>query len=166
MRHSPFVSYMEPFAFWRKYGYYYRMGFLGRVRFLGRSPLTIVELILAISAIVGGLYLLSPLLAYSTVINGASPLVQTLGHPVAIMFYGIIYITGGLMSTVGIFMRKTVLRSTGMFLIMLVRTYGLFITFLVQGFLPLTWLSSATVIGVSVVVYIWLRGLILRGLVD
>lgn len=142
------------------------MGFFGRVRFLGRSPLTIVELIISISAIVGGLYLLSPFLAYSTMVNGASPLVATLSHPFAIVAYGLVFITGGSMSVYGIFSRRTLWRSTGIFIQMLVRTYGIFVTFLIQGALPLTWLSSFVVVCVSVVIYIWLRGLIVRGLVE
>ena len=142
------------------------MGFLGRVKFLGRSPLTIIELIIAIGAIVGGLYVMSPVLAYSTAVNGASAVVQILGHPVALMIYGGSYVVAGVISVYGILTRKTVLRSVGLFWNMLNRTYGLMGTFLVQGFLPFTWLSSFMVIVISLVVYLWIRGLIIRGLTE
>lgn len=142
------------------------MGFLGRVKFLGRSPLTIIELIIAVGAVVGGLYVLSPLLAYSTAINGATPVISALGHPLAVGAYGACYFLGGGISIIGIFSRRVGFRSVGIFVSMMARTYGLFVTFLIQGFLPLTWWSSAIVLAVSVVIYIWLRGLILRNLVD
>lgn len=142
------------------------MRFLGRVRFLGRSPLTIVELIIAIGAIVGGLYVMSPILAYSTAVNGASPLIQILGHPVAILIYGGMYVASGATSVYGILSRNTALRSIGLFCQTLCRTYGLIGTFLIQGFLPFTWWSSSIVIFISIIVYIWLRGLIVRGLTE
>ena len=142
------------------------MGVLGRVRFLGRSPLTIVELIIAIGAIVGGLYVMSPFLTYSTAVNGASPIVHVLGHPVALMVYGAIFVLSGVASIYGIITRRTNFRSSGLFWNMMARTYGLFGTFMVQGLLPFTWWSSAVVLAISVVVYIWLRGLLFRGLID
>lgn len=142
------------------------MRFLGRARFLGRSPLTIVELIIAIGAIVGGLYVMSPALVYSTAVNGASPLIQILAHHVAILIYGATYVTAGALSVYGIIIRNTALRSIGLFWQTLSRAYGLIGTFLVQGLLPFTWWSSAIVIFISIVVYIWLRGLIVRGLVE
>lgn len=133
---------------------------------MGRSPLTIVELIVSIGAIVSGLYVISPMLAYSTSINGASAIVQILGHPVAIMLYGGLFLVSGVLSVFGIITRRTTLRSIGLFWQLAARTYGLLGTFLVQGFLPFTWWSSAIVLFISLVVYVWIRGLLLRGLVE
>lgn len=140
------------------------MGFLGRVRFLGRSPLTIVELIIGIGAIVGGLYLVSPFLPVIPAAYATSMVGEILTHPVALFIFGAVYTASGLSSVVGIISRRTTLRSVGMFWNILCRTYGLCTIFILAGFLPLTWLPSATVLLIAVVVYIWLRGLILRGI--
>lgn len=142
------------------------MGLFSRFRFWGRNPLTIVELIIGIFSMVGGLYVISPIMQYSVAVNGATPTILLLSHPIAIAIYGAIFIISGLLIVLGVWKRKYQLRSWGLFSNILVRMYGLTGTFIIQGFLPLTWLSTLVVILIAVVCYVTVRGFIVRGLTD
>jgi hypothetical protein len=139
------------------------MGFLDKFRFWGRNPLTIVEMIIGITSVVGGLYVLSPLLVYSTAINGAGPIVALIAHPIGIMIFGLIIVISGLMMVIGVWKRKYKIRSWGLFVNILARTYALIGGFLISGFLPLTWMSSFVVLLITILCYIVVRGFLIRG---
>lgn len=138
-------------------------GFLARFKFWGRSPLTIVEVVIGIVTIVAGVYILSPALVYSTTMNGASPLVATLGSQLGISLFGGFFLLSGLVMLYGIFKRNYRIRSAGLFMNILARTYGLIGYFLVTGILPLTWLSSLTILIIAVICWVVVRGFIHRG---
>jgi hypothetical protein len=140
------------------------MSFFGNFKFWGRNPLTIIELIIGISSIVGGLYVLSPFLAYSVSVNGAAPIVALLSHPISIYGYGLVYLFSGILIVFGIFKRRYRIRSAGLFVNILARIYGLCGTFIVQGLLPLTWISPLIVLLVTIICYVVVRGFIFRGL--
>lgn len=118
-----------------------------------RTPLKIVEWILSSLAMIGGLYVMSPLLNYSTVMNGAGALAQTIAHPVGIFIYGLIFFVSGAILAVGLVRNKKQLRVIGLVSTTICRIYSLIGTWLTIGFLPSTWLNSLGIILVSVVIY-------------
>jgi len=105
----------------------------------------------------------SPLLSYSVMTNGATPLVATIANPIALICYGVFLLIAGALVVAGIIKRKYRWRSSGLFMIILIRTYGLLVGFLVAGFLPLTWLASLVVLLTAVVCYIVVRGFVTIG---
>lgn len=130
---------------------------------MGRSPLTVIEFVIGVTSIIGGLYVISPLLTVSTIVNGASPLVQTIGSQIGIGVFGTLFIISGCLMTLGIIRRNYRVRSIGAFLNMLLRIYALLANFLIQGFLPLTWMSSFVVLITVLVCWIVVKGMIIRG---
>lgn len=135
---------------------------LRRTKEVVRNPLTVIELVLAISTIVGGLYVLSPFLVVSIIQNGASPLILALGSQVGVTLFGGIFLASGLASVWGIYTRQYRTRSVAMFIQFLCRFYAIIVGWLVSGLLPLTWLSPLTIAIICVILWLWLKGLVLR----
>lgn len=140
------------------------MKVLKKYRWLGRSPLTIVELVIAISTIVGGLYVLSPLLDLSVMLNGASPFVQIVGHTTGLYIFGTFFLSSGAIMLIGFVRRDYHWRSVGLFMNIMARLYVLVTTIMINGLLPLTWLSPLTVLVIAIICYLVVRGMIARGL--
>lgn len=132
------------------------------LRIRWHSPLTIVELIIAISTIVGGVYVLSPLLDISTYLHSASPLVATLGSDIGILLFGLIFLISGILMLVGVIVGNYRLRSIGLFTNFMSRLYVILATFIIQGFLPLTWVSNFTIGVIAIVCYLVVRGMIIK----
>lgn len=140
------------------------MRWLSNFRFWGRNPLTIVEFVIGAASVIAGIYIMSPALAYSTQINGAGAIVSMLGHPIGLTIYGFIFFISGAIMIAGIVKRRYKWRSTGLFMNACVRTYGLIGTFIIQGILPLSWLSSLVVLIIVLICYMTVRGFIHRGI--
>lgn len=134
----------------------------GNLRWLGRSPLTIVELIVGIATVISGVYVLTPLIDYSTYLHGATPLVATLGSALGIHIFGAFYLLSGLLIIYGIFKRNYRARSVGLFMNILGRTYILLAGFLIQGFLPFTWLNPFVMILIVTICWLVVKGMIVR----
>jgi hypothetical protein len=138
-------------------------GKTGRRKFFGRSPLTLIEIVIAVSTIIGGLYVVSPLIDVPSLFTGqSSPLIHILGTAAPIKVYGLILIVTGCATLIGVWRRNYRLRANAMFINILARLYSLLGTLLVQGFLPFTWSPAATLIAIAVIIYIYLRGLLFR----
>ena len=105
----------------------------------------------------------SPFLLYSISVNGASPIVQTLGSEVGLVVFGLLYASSGVTMLSGLIRRNYRIRSFGLFFNIICRNYVLIGTFLAQGLLPLTWISSLGVMLIACVCYIVVRGFIHRG---
>lgn len=131
-----------------------------RFQFWGRNPLTIVEFILAVASLLSGIYLMSPLLHYATVTQGATPLVATLGSPIALFAFGALLALSGLFIIIGIFRRSYRIRTNALFLNILCRIYSVTISIFVGGLLPPLWLPPLTVLCITVVCYIAARGML------
>lgn len=134
------------------------MGAFSRVRFLGQSPLTCIELIIAISAVVGGLYVMSPFLVVNVSLTQAPSLVQNLASYTGIIILGLAAVLNGLVMLWGIFRRNYAIRSLGLFTNILLRLYVIIATIAAQGFFPMTWLSSLTIMGIAVICWLHVRG--------
>lgn len=122
---------------------------------VGANPLIVIEWIIAIATIVGGAYMLSPLLQHSIAVNGASPFIRTMASETAINIYAVIYLLTGLLLIAGIVKRKVKWRSFALFFNGLARLFVLLGTLLAQGLLPATWINTAVVM--VIVFYIWGR---------
>lgn len=140
------------------------MAFFSKFRFSDRSPLTVVEFIVAALTIIGGLYLLSPLLDISVALHGASPLVATLANSTAIAFYGVFLTSIGAINISAIYKRNYKWRSRALFGNILIRLYGFIVTMLVQGPIPPTWLSSFGIMLIAIVCYSVVKGMDVRRL--
>lgn len=130
---------------------------MSRVRRLGATtiPLLVVQWIIAISAIIGGIYVVSPFMRLSILFNGKSAVIQTVGSEWGIYLFGGMFILSGVLMIAGIILRKVQLRSLGLFINGLCRLYAIIAAILAVGILPLTWLSNFTIM--CIVFYIWGR---------
>ena len=122
-----------------------------------RSPLKVIKWIIAIVSIVGGLYVMSPLLSYSTAAFGAGALAQTIANPVGIFIFGFLFFASGALLAAGLIWDKKTWRAYGLFANILLRIYSLIGTWLTVGFLPLSWLSNLAVVLIAIVVYLAVR---------
>lgn len=125
-----------------------------------------VELIIGISAIVGGLYVLSPFLVIGLELSGAPSVVKILATPAPIFALGLVAVLNGIAMVYGIFARNYRVRSIGLFVQILLRLYVIIVVIAAQGLFPLDWLANATLLGVSIVCYLVVRGMIIRNILD
>jgi hypothetical protein len=136
---------------------------LKRFQFWGRNPLTIVEFLLGIASILSGLYVVTPLQAYATITQGATPLVATLGSPIALFVFGALLGLSGLFMLIGIFRRNYRIRVNALFVNILCRFYSVTVTVMVGGLLPPLWLPPLTILFITVVCYLVARGMTFAG---
>jgi hypothetical protein len=122
-----------------------------------RSPLKVIKWIIAIVSIVGGLYVMSPLLNYSTAAFGAGALAQTIANPIGIFTFGLLFTASGALLVAGLIWNKKTWRAYGLLANIALRIYSLIGTWLTVGFLPLSWLSNLAVILIAIVVYLAVR---------
>jgi hypothetical protein len=122
-----------------------------------RTPLRVIEWIISISSIISGLYVMSPLLSYSTATFGAGALAQTIAQPTGIFIFGLLFFASGALVVVGLIRSKKQWRAYGLFGIITCRFYALLGTWLTIGFLPLSWLSGSVVLLIAIVVYLAIR---------
>lgn len=122
-----------------------------------RSPLKVIKWIIAIVSIIGGLYVMSPLLTYSSATFGAGALAQTIANPTGIFIFGFLFFASGALLAAGLVWDKKSWRAYGLFANILLRIYSLIGTWLTIGFLPLTWLSNFALILIAIVVYLAVR---------
>ena len=136
------------------------MGFDWKRRFLGHSPLTVVELIISLVTVVGGLYLLAllPLVLESIAALQLSAVMAVIASPVAILVL-IFWILGfAILDIIGIAKQNYRMRYYGLFGMILSRIYGLIASILYNGIFPITWLPNLTIILIMVVCYFVVRG--------
>jgi len=122
-----------------------------------RSPIKVIKWIISLTSMVGGLYVMSPLLTLSTVKYGAGALAQTIANPTGIFIFGFLFFASGALLAVGLIWDKKTLRAYGLLANILLRIYSLIGTWLTVGFLPLSWLSNLAVILIAIVVYLAVR---------
>jgi hypothetical protein len=122
-----------------------------------RTPLKVIKWIISIVSIVGGLYVMSPLLNYSSANFGAGALAQTIANPTGIFIFGFLFFASGALLAAGLIWDKKSWRAYGLFANILLRVYSLIGTWLTIGFLPLSWLSNFALILIAIVVYLAVR---------
>jgi hypothetical protein len=117
----------------------------------------VIKWIISLTSIVGGLYVMSPLLTLSTANYGAGALAQTIANPTGIFIFGFLFFASGALLAAGLIWDKKTWRAYGLFANILLRIYSLIGTWLTVGFLPLSWLSNLAVILIAIVVYLAVR---------
>lgn len=118
------------------------------------SPLSLIEIIIGVTAIVGGLYIFSPFLQISVAMNGASPLIATLGSKIPVLIFGFFYLLSGLLILLGVIKGRNGSLRAGLLLHIFARFYVFLVTMLVTGILPLSWLSGVVVMAITVVCWL------------
>jgi len=121
------------------------------------TPLRIIKWFIAIQTILGGLYILSPLLGDILLASDSSVIAKTIVHPVGIAAVGIIFLVSGLILAVGLIRNKKSLVATGLFANILVRIYGLIGGWIINGFLPPSWLAGLTLLFICIVLYLFTK---------
>lgn len=119
------------------------------------NPLIIVEWILAIVIVIGSTYLFFPVLSGVELINSASPIAHAIASTIGLLALASISLFSGLLLVAGITKRKVKWRSAALFISGLVRLYAFLAGVLINGLVPLTWLSSFALMLITF--YIWGR---------
>lgn len=117
------------------------------------EPIRIIEWVVAICTFLGGLYLFSPLYAYSQYINGTSAVIATLTHPALIALWAVILLFGAAFVIIGLSWNKPQIKSVGWFTMILARFFQILSIWLTAGFLPLFWIYPFTVMLVMTVLW-------------
>ncbi len=118
---------------------------------------TAIEYVVTFSTLIGGIYVVSPLLELSTSTNGPGTLVATLGSPVGIYLYGAVMIIAALVVLYGLIKKKNWACRAGLLTIAISRLYSVIGAWLIAGFLPLTWFPAFTLFIVVSILW-WGRG--------
>lgn len=124
-------------------------------RFIPSSidPIRSIEWVIAVFTFVGGTYLFTPLYQTSVAQNGLSSIAMVMSHPLMVLIWGALLLVSAVLVMVGLWKDLPQLKSAGWFGIIMARIFQLFTTFLVVGFLPITWIYPLTI--TVVVILLW-----------
>ena len=130
---------------------------MGRLRKLGATtnPLIVIEWIISIVTLIGGIYLLSPVVKTGILLNLNSPIAAAVASQLGIVILGMLAVLTALLLIAGIVKMKVKVRSFALFLIGLMRLYAVLAGILINGIFPFTWLSNAALM--IICFYIWGR---------
>lgn len=103
-------------------------------------PLIVIEVIIAVSLLVSGLYSIGPW--YEP--NPTTPVGKAIDSDWVRMCIGGLYVTAASTSLVGALGDKDRVNSAGLFLMFLSYSFMTILRWLAIGFLPLTWIFSVT----------------------
>lgn len=123
-------------------------------RLVKNTPLKVIEYIVAITTILGGLFLLSPLVTIPIPNVGDPEIVKQILSRPGIIILAVVAILAGASHGYGLLKKKFALRSMGLFVNVLVRIYAILAGWLINGQVPLPF--SADVVLLAVVVVLWL----------
>lgn len=120
------------------------------------QPLTVIEVIIAVSLLVSGLYSVGPW--YVT--NSTTPIGKAIDADWIRMCIGGFYVTASVTSLWGSLSHRDKINSAGLFLMFLSYSFMTILRWLAIGFLPLTWIFSVT-LGL-IVAFLYFRIRLLR----
>ena len=121
------------------------------------TPLRLIKWFIAIQTILGGVYLLSPLVGDILLASGTSVIARTVTHPIGIAIVGVTFLASGIILAVGLIRNKKQWVATGLFVNALVRMYGILAGWMLNGFLPPSWLAGLTLLFVVIVCYFYTK---------
>jgi len=134
------------------------MKLLVRWNKLKQTPLRMIEWIIVIQTILGGLYILSPLVEkLAMTIVKPSIVAQVVISPIGILALGSIFLFSAILLAAGLIWEKKQWRATGLFINICVRIYGLVGGWALNGFMPPSWLASATLLSILIVIYFHIK---------
>jgi hypothetical protein len=127
------------------------------------DPVRAIEWIIASFALIGGVYLFTPLYKVSVAQNGTVGLAAMLSNPVMVLVWGGLLALGALLVMIGIVRRLPRFRSVGWFTIFMSRFFQILTTWLTVGLLPVSWLPPLALAMVAVVLWATARADVKRG---
>ncbi len=116
-----------------------------------------IEWVVSVFTFIGGLYLFTPLYTTSVAQNGLTAMATAFSHPLMVFLWGALLLVGALAVIFGLWKNKPQIKSIGWFSILLARFFQLLTTFMVAGFLPISWIYPLTVTTVVLVLWIVAR---------
>lgn len=126
------------------------------LRYLPKTfdPIRLIEWVVAIATAISGLHIFSPFYDPSLQSAGPGAIAAALHHPDFIYIYATVILIGAILLTVGLVLRNTGLRSSGLFIIFMVRFFQVLLTITAIGVQPITWIFPLTVMFVVVICWI------------
>jgi hypothetical protein len=121
------------------------------------EPVRAIEWVIAICTLMGGLYVFTPLYDISQRTAPVGVIAQIIQSQYSVVIFGILLIASAVLIIIGLKLNKPRLRSSGLFILIMVRTFQIISTFVIQGFLPITWIYPLTITLVCVVLWGWAR---------
>lgn len=119
------------------------------------NPLIVVEWIIVLVTLVGTLWLFFPLFSGVEFVQSNSPIISIIASFLGILALAVVALGSNLLLIAGIVKRKAKWRSAALFTLGLLRLYAVLAGILINGLLPLTWLSSFGLM--LICFYIWGR---------
>lgn len=129
------------------------MRLLAKIFSRRNEPIRYVEWVIALFTLFGGFYLFTPLYQTSVARNGLGTIALILAHPLMVLLWASLLLVSSFLVIIGLWRDMPQLKSAGWFGIFLARFFQLMATFMIAGFLPLSWIYPATI--TAVVVVLW-----------
>lgn len=117
------------------------------------NPIRLIEWIIAVCTFATGIYVFTPLYDISTAAHGPGAIAQIAANPYTVVVYGLLLIVGAVLVMVGSKWKKPRIRSSGWFILIVVRFFQLLATFVVIGFLPISWIHPFTLLLIYLVLW-------------
>lgn len=122
-----------------------------------RNPVTIIERVISLITLVGGIYVLSPILSVPAQYVTGSVVSQIVVSQVGILAIGLFASAFALWNLYAIHKRSYRQRAASTFAMAMLRLYVILATILIVGLFPLSWLSSFTIVIILSVCYLYDR---------
>ena len=125
------------------------------VKFLPDSidPIRAIGWVIAIFTLVGGAYIFTPLYTHSVAKNGLGVVASVFSHPALVFVFGAVLVISSLMVIFGLWKGIPRIKSAGFFGILLTRFFQVLTTFMVSGFLPITWIYPMTIVFILIILW-------------
>lgn len=120
-----------------------------------RNPITIIEGLISSITLVGGIYVLSPVLAVPAHFYTGSIVSQVVVSNLGIFAIGLFAILLSIWNLYAIYKRSYRQRAASTFAMAMLRLYVILATILIVGLFPLSWLSSFTIALILSVCYLY-----------
>ena len=126
------------------------------------DPIRLTEITIAFMALIGSLYVFTPLYQISVVKNGLSPFAAALSTPTVVACWAAVILISSLFVLLGLYNRLPQLKSVGFFGLFLSRIFQVSVTILSTGWLPVTWLFPLTIGLICLILWVNARVEVLR----
>jgi hypothetical protein len=126
-----------------------------------RSPLTIVELIIAVFTVIGGLYVMSPLVVVDVSITHFASVANFIAGQAGLILLGVAAVFSGMATIVGVCRRNYRMRSAGMFSNILLRVYAFTASLIFFAPISINF-TAITLLAICVVCWLNVRSMVFR----
>lgn len=126
------------------------------------DPIRLIEISVAIMALIGAVYIFTPLYQFSIRQNGLSPFAASLSHPTVVFAHYSVVLVSSLLILFGLYNRVPQLKSVGWFFLFLSRFFQVLVTILSVGWVPITWIYPLTIALICLILWVNSRLEVLR----